>query len=106
MRKYALTVPNTSHEIKKIMIYETADNGVYLFVYQTQKDEPSHNDFWFDHVEDAENFSEAYFRTSENGWVQIDDPVEGCQHDLIRPIRRIDNTYEILEKSVWKKIEL
>lgn len=106
MRKYALTVPSTSHEIKKVIIYETEDNGVYLFVYQTQQDEPSNNDYWFEHLEDAERFSEEHFQTLEEYWVQIEDPVDGCQHDLIRSIRCTGNSYEILENSTWRKIEL
>ncbi|MBW7454032.1 hypothetical protein ACFOLF_20835 [Paenibacillus sepulcri] len=107
MRKYAFPIPSANHKIQKVMIYETTKNGVYLYLYLTQKDLPSHNDFWFDDLQDAENFSKASFHTDDSDWIMIDDPNEGCQDDLIRPIRRHkDNSYELLEDGVWKKIEL
>ncbi|WP_208848598.1 hypothetical protein [Paenibacillus artemisiicola] len=106
MRKYALTKPSTSHDIKKVMIYETEHDGIYLFVYLSHRDLPAHNDFWFDDLEDAEHFSKAYFQTSKADWILIDDPMESCQHDLIRPIRRKNNSYELFENGSWRMVEL
>ncbi|GGD55951.1 hypothetical protein [Paenibacillus nasutitermitis] len=106
MRKYAFPKPGINHTIQKIMIYETKNNGVFLYLYLSQKDIPSHNDLWFEYMQDAEKFSKAYFHTNEGGWVMIDDPHEGCQDDLIRPIRRCkDNSYKLHEDGVWKDIE-
>ncbi|NIK76377.1 hypothetical protein FHS15_001502 [Paenibacillus castaneae] len=110
MRKYALTQSNPSHEIPKVMIHETEDSGVYVYLYKSKHDTSSHNDFWFDDLQDAEDFSNQYFGIENSDWVSIDDPSKGCQHDLIRPIRRKekpnDHQYEILEDGVWKDIEL
>lgn len=106
MRKYAFPKPSTDHKIQKVMINETKNNGVYLFLYLTQKDLPSHNDLWFNALQDAEKFSKAYFHTNDSDWIMIDDPSEGCQDDIIRPIRRRnDNSYELFEDGVWKNIE-
>ncbi|MGZ9583083.1 hypothetical protein [Paenibacillus marinisediminis] len=101
MRKYALTRSNPSHEIPKIMIYETEESGTYLFLYNSLDDKTSHNDYCFDELEDAENFSKQYFDNNESDWIYIEDPFENCQHDLIRSIRRkgkpTDNQFEIYE---------
>ncbi|RXZ77433.1 hypothetical protein EBB07_31205 [Paenibacillaceae bacterium] len=110
MRKYAFTRPNHSHIIPKVMIFETHHSGTYVFLYASKDDVPSHNDFWFDDLKDAEDYCKQYFDISTNDWIQIEDPLEVCQHDLIRPIRmkRIlnDNKYEILIDNQWKDIEL
>ncbi|WP_152393332.1 hypothetical protein [Paenibacillus guangzhouensis] len=86
MRKYAFTRPSPSHVVPKVMIYETQSNGVYVFLYKSKDDIPSHNDFWFDELIDAENFCKQYFDINNNDWIQIEDPQEGFQHDLIKPI--------------------
>ncbi|WP_040952703.1 hypothetical protein [Gorillibacterium massiliense] len=110
MRKYAFTRPSSTstHDIPKVMIYEIKKSGVYVFVYKSQDDIPSHNDYWFYALDDAEAFCKQYFTINKNDWIQIEDPQEGCQHDLIRPIRRQGNLsdykYEILIDKEWKEI--
>jgi hypothetical protein len=111
VRKYAFTKSNPNHEIPKVMIHETEDNGVYVYLYLSKHDTSSHNkDLWFDDLQDAEDFSNRYFGIKISDWVFIDNPRKGCQPDLIRPIRRKekpnDHQYEILKGAVWKDIEL
>jgi len=86
MRKYAFTRPSPSHEIPKVMIYEIINSGVYVFLFMSKDDMPSHNYFWFEDLDDAEAFCKQYFDIHDNDWIIIEDPLDGCQHDLIRPI--------------------
>ncbi|WP_139995517.1 hypothetical protein [Paenibacillus paridis] len=81
MRKY-LVLEERVNKIKKVMIYET-DEEAYVFLYDTHEDKPCFADYWFESVEDAEDYCEAHINVKEKNWLVIDDPKAGCQHDLI-----------------------
>lgn len=81
MRKYAFV--QSPNNIQKIMIYET-EQEVYLFTYQTREDESASADYWFETLEEAEDYSDELFEKID--WIRIEDPEEGSPHDLINPI--------------------
>ena len=107
MRKYAI-LKEPKDNIKRIMLHET-DEGLYLYEYNTVKDEPCCSDLYFDSREAAETFIKAEFEVMESDWILIGDALEFCQNDLILPIRikgrdigkPVWGHYERLQDGVW-----
>ncbi|CAM4462711.1 hypothetical protein FHS16_003095 [Paenibacillus endophyticus] len=81
MRKYQLLEESTN-PIKKVMLYETHE-GAYVFLYHTYEDKPCFADYWFELVEDADDYCKENLNIVDNNWRMLDDPKIGCQHDLI-----------------------
>jgi biofilm protein TabA len=71
--------------MKKIMIY-TSLEGIYLFLYDTINDSSSIKDYFFDTLEEAEEFIDEEF-SEELDWIIIDEPMVDCQQDIISPVR-------------------
>ena len=84
MRKYAFV--KKPNEIKWVMIYEEPYE-VYLFLYISTADCGCDNDLLFRTPEEAEKFAAEEYEISQSDWIQIDDPLPYCQHDIIRPVR-------------------
>ena len=68
------------------MIYE-ADEGAYLFYFNTWVDAPSTKDYLYIDTEEADAFCWIEFNIRPDDWINIKDPQEGCQQDFIAPTR-------------------
>jgi hypothetical protein len=109
MRKIA-TVKNNHPDIKQVMVYECED-GVYVFPFASLEDGSGVGDEWYQSVTEADAVSESEYGIGKDDWKYIDDPLEGCQHDWIAPVRikgRNDGKpewgkFERLENGVWKE---
>ena len=88
MRKYAyLKEPLKSsgnNIIFKIMLYETGE-GFYLFEYYSLDAVQCSSDRLYDSLEDL--YLDWNDLIDERGWIEIDDPLPGCQHDTFIPVR-------------------
>ena len=88
MRKYAyLKEPLHCHEssdIVKIMLYETKE-GFYLFGYCSLDAVQCSSDRCYASLEDL--YGDWNDLIDERGWIEIEDPLPGCQHDGFIPIR-------------------
>ncbi|OKP89667.1 hypothetical protein A3842_04060 [Paenibacillus sp. P3E] len=69
--------------VKKLMIYESENDGVYVFLYDTQEDKSSFADLWFETFDEAVDYCIEKYIVIEDQWVVIKDPKEGQQHDII-----------------------
>ncbi len=88
MRKYAyLREPIKRDEaapVYKIMLYETKE-GFYLFTYDSPAAVISSGDRLYDSPEDLyDDWNELI---DERGWIEIEDPLPGSQHDTFIPLR-------------------
>ena len=88
MRKYAYLIDNVKNSsgetVAKIMLYESGE-GVYLFEYSAKDAEMCTSDRWYDSPEEV--YEEWNGLVDERGWIDIEDPLPGCQHDAFIPIR-------------------
>jgi hypothetical protein len=66
------------------MLFPEADY-CYIFVYDTLEDGPSFGDSQEDSLSKAQERCRAWYGISE--WTEIPEPMEGCQHDWIAPVR-------------------
>ena len=88
MRKWAyLDKPceYNNQQIFKVMIYETENDGVYVFLYNSLDAQICVADEWYEHVIEATDKWENYVK--DKCWIVIDDPLPNCQDDCILPIR-------------------
>lgn len=84
MRMYALLKEQVDNA-KKVMIYES-ENGVYVFLYDTQEDKSCYADLWFETIEEALEYCTHELDVEQEQWVVIIDPKEGQYHDIISPL--------------------
>ena len=88
MRKYArLREPLKTSEntfIYKIMLFE-AEDGIYLFEYSDPDAVQCSSDRCYDSLENL--YADWNELIDENGWIELDDPLPGCQHDAFIPLR-------------------
>jgi biofilm protein TabA len=99
--------------IKRVIIYKCND-GVYLFLCASLEDGSSIGDQWYATIADAEEVCVQKYGIEANDWQLIDDPMEGCQHDWIAPVRvkgRAEGKpqwghLERLENGEWVGVEL
>jgi biofilm protein TabA len=112
MRKIA-TVKNNHPTIKQVMIYESAD-GIYVFPFVSLEDGSAIGDEWYHSLNEANAICENEYGINATDWTYIADPIEGCQHDWIAPVRikgrDTDKSewghFEKLEDGVWKEFSL
>ena len=99
--------------IKKIMIYHEKAGEVYVFFYTTTDEYGwCSNDYWFDDLENAEQYVFEDYGVKSEDWILIDDPLPDCQHDIIHPIRvkgrnkgsPIQGEYEMFNGSEWVEL--
>ena len=74
-------------EFKKIMIYEAGHEEVYIFYYDTWIDAPSIRDDLFSTYNEAEELCWIKYNIKPSDWIDISDPMIGCQQDFISPVR-------------------
>ena len=89
MRKYAILKEAISIDgdlVKRIIMYETDQEGVYVFPSSYADDVGCDADLWFEDVESADDYC-ADYGISQEDWIEIDNPMTDCQHDFIRPVR-------------------
>lgn len=67
------------------MLYH-ADEGVYIFLFDTQEDASCFADHLEEDMVTAETFCEENYGISASEWQIIPDPEPGCYHDIIRPV--------------------
>lgn len=85
MRLVAL-VPRLEEDVKRVVLFE-ADDGVHLFLSRSVEDRGSFADEWYERVEDARAACRMRFGIAEEAWRTVPDPMPGCQHDWIAPVR-------------------
>lgn len=81
MRKYAF-LEEKYDGLCKVMIYDSPE-GTYVFLYDSPKDTPCVADNCFENLEEAEDYCKEFGINNEN-WLVIDDPIDGCPHDIIQ----------------------
>ena len=62
------------------MIYDSGDQGVYLFFYRSLDEGPSDADYWYEQIDEAERHA-AEFGITPADWQKLPDPPPGCQDD-------------------------
>lgn len=105
MRKWAYI--SQESEYKKVMIY-SSDEGVYVFLYNSPDAVFCSSDEYYENEEEA--LADWEDKIGPDGWHTSDDPLPGCQHDSILPIRvkgrdlgkPLWGRYEILVDGEWK----
>lgn len=105
MRKYAF-VKECNDYIRKVMLYNCIE-GCYVFLYDTIDDRPCIADFLEDSIETGEDFCFENYHVEKKDWISSNDPINDCQHDLIRSIRINKNCqkkYEELIGDKWVEI--
>jgi len=94
MRKYAIinqpvffNAFGNKTLLKKVMIY--FDGSCTLLFHYENTDECSgcSGDYWFENLEEAEDYALEEYNIKPTDWIEIDDPLPHCQHDVIRPFR-------------------
>ncbi len=114
MRKYACLKEPLAREcgaVYKIMMYR-APEGFYLFEYDSPDAVVCANDRLYDSEEEL--YEDWNGLIDENGWIAIDDPLLGCQHDAFLPLRVKGRDrgkpewgkYEVFRGGKWLDYEL
>jgi hypothetical protein len=111
MRKVSDVFKNKKQAIR-LMIFQPDEGDIYLFGYLKEQDGPADWDKHFQDLEQAYAFSAEEFGVERLDWQIIPDPMEGCQHDWINPVRikgmadgkPLWGVFEALENGAWKSI--
>lgn len=88
MRKWAYLrepYPYQNDLVYKVMLYQTENDGTYVFLYNSRATQISFVDEWHEYLEDALDYWDSF--VVPNMWEEIEDPMDGCQHDCFLPIR-------------------
>jgi hypothetical protein len=102
-----------NQEAKRVMLC-TAQEGCYIFIYDSLADGPCNYDFLQDDVVSTKSMCLADYGIAESDWNHIPDALPECQQDWISPVRVIGRvegdpqfgTFECLENGVWKRINI
>lgn len=122
MRKYALISNNEKY--KKVMVADVSQDYC-IFLYDVVEDTFAKLSRRFNRIEEVDEYINK-ITGDINEWVFVDDPLEGCNYDLLVNTRRInradDNTssgvnlweryidgewkkYLLLDTMEWKSID-
>jgi len=93
----------------RLLIYGMPDGAAYLFLYAHEEDGPCDDDERFPSVDEALDAAARRFGAAPDAWLDLPDPLPGCQHDWIAPLRVVGRTtgapqwgcYERLEEGRW-----
>lgn len=97
-------------EVVRVVVFEDGD-GAYLFQYASAKDGNASGDAWFESLDEAKSAAqEVYGGVAEDDWIDVGDPLAGCQHDWLMPARvpgRDEGApkwghLEVLREGVWR----
>ena len=114
MRKYAYLkqprIVDCDMTIHKVMLYQTKE-GVYLFEYSGIDALQCSADLFYDSLEAL--YEEWNDLIDEKGWIDLEDPLPGCQHDAFIPLRVKGRDagspewgrYETVKDGVWVDFE-
>jgi biofilm protein TabA len=86
MRQVAV-VPDPTGEVRRLMVYDAGNDGVYLFLFRSLDDGPGFADYWFESVADAVGCASLEYGVDASDWQPVPDPEPGCQHDWVAPVR-------------------
>lgn len=100
MRKVA-TLPKLMEGVQRCILYACPE-GVYVFPCATLEDGSGRGDYWFEDVASAEDFCAERYGVAASDWVEIGDPLPGCQHDWIANVRM---KQEADGSPVWGQLE-
>ncbi|MEM8777335.1 MAG: hypothetical protein AAGF26_00395 [Cyanobacteria bacterium P01_G01_bin.49] len=111
MRKVA-RVETEGTEARWLILYQT-ETDVYLFPCASDQDGSSVGDEWYASVAEAEASCAATYGVTSSDWVEIADPLPGCQADWLSPVRVSERnarrpewvTLEHLAEERWVKIQ-
>ena len=111
MRRVA-DVKSGHFQAKRVMLYEV-DNGVYVFYYNSLDDYGSLGDAWYESTAMADEACRELYGIDPEDWTIIGDPLEGCQHDWIAPVRVKGRNlgapqwgqFERLENGEWVDVD-
>jgi hypothetical protein len=110
MRKLAVVGPRATST--RIVLYAT-DTGVFLFLRDGPNDGPCESEVWFEDVASAMSYAEDC-GVHEKDWQDIPDPLPGCQHDWVAPVRgktladgtQVAGALEALDATgVWRNVQ-
>ena len=79
-------INNKEIGLTRLMIYDSGES-VYLFGYKTIEDSSADWDEWYETIHDAIESCYQEYNVKETDWKKIEDPLENCQHDWIKPVR-------------------
>ncbi len=112
MRKVSDVFKNKKQAIR-LMIFKPAKGDIYLFGYLKEQDGPSDWDQCFEDLETTYEYAKMEFGVERMDWQIIPNPLAGCQHDWINPVRikgvaegkPLWGVFEALENGAWKSIK-
>ena len=90
-------------DLKRLLLYE-AEQGTYLFGYNTLADEGCLWDLWFATAADAEAAAQQRYHVGPADWQRLPDPLPGCQHDWIAPVRVIGHAQGQPQRGQLEKL--
>lgn len=67
------------------MLYQLKPDEIYLFLYSDPDADHCSSDLYYTDLEDL--YDEWNNAIDSSGWIDVDDPLPGCQHDAILPVR-------------------
>ncbi len=102
MRKIAMVPAPKLGGTVRAMIYELEGGGTYIFLYNEPQDGPCTFDSWCEGRGGAEEYCAEQLGIGPDDWQLIDDPLPGCQHDWIAPVRVKHDTQG---KPLWGQFE-
>ena len=98
-------------EVVRVVIYDDGA-GAYLFPYASAQDGNASGDSWFESLDDAKSAANKLYGVVEADWIDVGDPLAGCQHDWLTPARvpgRDEGAprwghLEVLCEGVWRLV--
>jgi hypothetical protein len=63
------------------------DGDCYLFLSRSEEDAGAFADEWYSSIDDAERVALDRFGVTRAMWIEVPDPLPGCQADWIQPVR-------------------
>ncbi len=100
---------NKKDTVYKVMVHEIKGQGVAVYLYTNKDAMFCSFDYFYTELNDALEDWEG--ELDEQGWIEIEEPLPGCQHDAFLPIRIKGREggkpqwgqFEILEDGEWKE---
>lgn len=110
MRKIARVGKHPS--VARLILCESVD-GVYVFPCGSTVDGSALGDEWYASLQEAEDACNERYGVNPADWELIDDPLPGCQHDWVDPVRVVGRDegspqwgrFERLEGGAWVELE-
>ena len=109
MRKVAPVSDDPS--VARLILYASSE-GVYVFPCASTDDGSAVGDEWYESLADADEACTERYGIDPADWEPIDDPLPGCQHDWVDPVRVVGRNegsprwgrFERLEGGAWVEL--